>query len=261
MESEDTRESVQEMPVVRKSFFSRLGGVYFSPRDTFLEIGRAPGLLVPIIVLILFGSFSTYFLMQKVDMQASMRTQLEQAVQDGKLTEEQMNQQLAMVSKFGPATIIFAGISTFIICLVIAGYGRLMGVLTSVENAFKPLLAVTVYAMLAVSIVTTVLLIVILQLRPPGQIELADISSVLASNLGAVLELILGAGAVPKFILGFAQRVDIFNIWIIALLAIGFAAVSKKLKTSTAALWLGVPYALYAVLMGIVASFSGTSGS
>lgn len=261
MESEVTREPMQEEVPKPKSFFSRLGGVYFSPRETFLEIGRSPAMLVPLIVLVLLSAFSAYWIMKRVDLQAATRGQLEQAVQDGKMTQEQMNQQLAIVSKIAPLSVVTGGISGIVLCLIIAGFGKLFSLFAGAENRFKPLFAVTLYVMIAVSIVSTVLMILILQLKGPGNMQLADVNSILASNLGALLEAILGVDVLPKFVFGLAKAVDIFAIWMIALLAIGFAAVSKKLKTSTAAIWLGGAYALYAVIAAAIGAMTAKGPS
>ena len=49
-------ESIQE-EVKIKSFPARLGEVFFSPREAFTEIGKAPRLVVHIIALILISIF------------------------------------------------------------------------------------------------------------------------------------------------------------------------------------------------------------
>jgi hypothetical protein len=70
-----------------------------------------------------------------------------------------------------------------------------------------------------------------------------------------VLSALVGEDALPKYLMNLARYVDLFNIWLICLLAIGSAAVSRKLKTSTAAIWLGGAYAVMA-LIGAAASGS-----
>ena len=254
MESNVARESMSEESPRPKNFFSRLEGVYFSPKEAFQEIGGSPRVLVPIIVFIAIGLLSGYYLTTKVDFQAMAAAQMEQRVQQGQVSPEQMEQQMAVVSKFmGLSVIIGAGISSPIICLIIAGFIKLISTFTGAENRYKALLAVCLYTMIAVSIVSTILMIVILYFKRPGEITATSINSVVASNLGAVLESILGENVLPKFFMAVARGIDIFNIWIIALLAIGSSAVSKKLKTSTAATWLVGTYAII-VIIGAVFS-------
>ena len=99
MESNTTQESMPEESPKPKNFFSRLEGVYFSPKTAFQEIGRSPGVLVPIIVLIVISMLGGYYLTTKVDLQSAVVAQMEQRVQQGQITQEQMDQQLAMTSK------------------------------------------------------------------------------------------------------------------------------------------------------------------
>jgi hypothetical protein len=56
------------------------------------------------------------------------------------------------------------------------------------------------------------------------------------------------------FVKGLAMSVDVFAIWKIILLSLGFAAVSRKLKPGTVGWILGVLYALIALLF---APFAG----
>jgi len=255
---EPVKEEAVEEKVEAKSFFARLGGVYFSPREAFTEIGHAPRLVIPIIALVLISVFSGWYLAQKIDTRAAMRTQMEQAVKQGRITEEQMDQQIALVAAVaGPLIAVVSGVSTLALCLIVAGYGKLFSIIGGSENGFKSLLAVSVYAMLAISVVTAVLLIIILQIKGRGYMGAADLSSVIASNLGSWIESVAGADVLPKFIMGLAKAVDIFNIWIISLLSIGFSAVSKKLKTSTAAVWLGGAYVIFSIINAAVRSVTG----
>ncbi|HSW37865.1 MAG TPA: hypothetical protein VLL97_00060, partial [Acidobacteriota bacterium] len=109
----------------------------------------------------------------------------------------------------------------------------------------------------AVSIVQTVLMVAILQLRGPGEMSLTDMNTIVASSLGAMIEGFFGADVMPKFLMSLARAVDVFAIWIIALLAIGYSAVSTKLKASKAAVWL---VAAYVVVVLIGAAIGGIAG-
>ena len=255
---EPAKEEAVEEKVAAKSFFTRLGGVYFSPREAFTEIGHAPRLAIPIIAFLLINVFSGWYLAQKIDTRAAMRTQLEQAVKQGRITEEQMDQQISVVAAVaGPLIAVVGGVSALVLCLIAAGYGKLFSVIGGSENSFKSLLEVSVYAMLAISIVTAVLMVIILKIKGGGYVGAADLRSIIASNLGAWIENVAGADVLPKFVMGIARAVDIFNIWIISLLSIGFSTVSKKLRTSTAAVWLGGAYVVFSIINAAVRSVIG----
>jgi hypothetical protein len=258
MEPETLGETVQQETVKAKNFFARLGGVFFSPREAFTEIGHAPRMIIPIIALFLISVFGGWYAMQKIDMQATMRTQLEQAVKQGRITEEQMNRQIAIVgAAAGPVTAVVSGVIVLILCLVMAGYGKLFSMMAGAENSYKNLFEVSSYAMLVVAIVSSVLMVLILQIKGQARIEATDLNSVVASNLGSWIESALGVDALPKFIMGLAKAVDIFNIWRIALLSIGFSAVSKKLKTASAAVWLTGAYLVFSVINAAIRAVFG----
>ena len=251
-------EPVQEEVVGAKNFFTRLGGVFFSPREAFTEIGGAPRPIIPIIALLLVSAFGGWYLAHKIDMGAASRAQMEQLVRQGRITQEQMNQQLALSSvAAGPIIAVTGAISALLLCLAIAGYGKLFSMVTGAKNSYKGLFEAALYAMLAVSVVSTVLTIVVLQIRGQGHIEATDLNSLVASSLGSWIEIAAGADALPKFIMGLAKAVSIFNIWIIALLSIGFSAVSKNLKASAAAIWLGGAYVLFSVISAAISSVTG----
>jgi hypothetical protein len=264
MEPEPANESMSEMEEALKprSFFSRIGGVYASPRDAFGEIGRAPRVLVPMIILIIIGLLVGFYLVRNLDLESLIASRLESAMQQGSITQQQMDQQLAIMSKFAGVQLILGSmISSLLLALVIAGYAKLVSVFSGAESRFKPLLSVTLYVLIAISVIQSGLTILIMQLKGPGEVDLAHIGSVVASSLGAILTSIMGDNALPKFVIGLANAVDAFAIWKIVLLAIGYSVVSKRLKTGTAASWLVLGYAIYAVITAAVSSMFNMSGT
>ncbi|MBN1569444.1 MAG: YIP1 family protein [Acidobacteria bacterium] len=263
MESDAANKTMQETEAPKpKSFFSRLGGVYSSPRSTFREIGQAPRVLVPLIVLIIFSMLFGVYLSRTMDLESAAVSQMEMMVERGAMTKEQMEESLPNAVKFaGIQMIVVTSVGSIIICLILAGYAKLFAMFAGAESLFKSLLSVTIFAILAVSIVQSGLTALFLQLKGPGEVDLTQINSVIASNLGAILSSFLGDDALPKFIMRLATAIDVFTIWMIALLAIGYSVVSRKLKTSTAAFWLGGAYALITIISAAVGSIFTMPGS
>jgi hypothetical protein len=244
--------STQEESAKPTNFFTRLAGVFFSPRETFTEIERAPRILIPIIAIILVGAISTWYITAKVAPSAIIADQLGGIM--GSMTDEQRAAIEQSSRSSNPiSSAVTGGISSLILCLFIAGYGKIFSLITSAENQYKSLLEVSLYVMTAVSIVSTILTVIILQIKAPGSAIVYEMPSI-ASNLGVMIETVTGDGVLPKFIMGLAKAVDIFNIWMIALLSIGFSAVSTKLKTSTAAIWFGGIYAIIYICIAAVSS-------
>lgn len=241
-----------------QNFFSRLIGVYFSPGETFAEIGRAPKLLLPILASLLLGLIVSIALTRRLDLPGMYAQLFQQAVADGKATQEQADQQVKFMTSFGKAQfLIFGTLGNLLMALIVAGIFKLVSAVMGKDNKFKPVFAVTLYTFLAVGLVSSLVFVALIYLKDPSEITFNNMGNLVSSNLGAWLSLALGENALPKFVMGLAQRLDVFAGWMIALLAIGYAAVTVKLKAATAATWLVGLYVIYAV---IAAGFSAVFG-
>ena len=100
-----------------------------------------------------------------------------------------------------------------------------------------------------VTILSTLFFILVLYLKPPGTI---DLENPVATNLGAFLP-----DSTPKVLMALAKSIDIFSVWVLLLISIGFAAVNpKKLKGKSLSIAISV-WAIYvACKMGIAWIFS-----
>jgi hypothetical protein len=241
-----------------KNFFIRLWGTCLSPSETFREVGRSPAVLVPIIALIIFGFLQGFYLTKYFDMESALNMSAAQAQTQGQLTPEQkerVEQQRVFITKFLKViTIVSTSVSSVLVALIVAGVFKLISKLVGVENGFKAIFCVTAYAMLAVSIISFALLVLVASFKDPSELTYANMRSLVSSNLGAILGGLLGEDSLPKFFMNLARYVDAFAIWMIALLSIGYSAISVKLKAARVATWLGVLY-------GIIALIGATFGS
>jgi hypothetical protein len=259
MTLESNSESMPETDAAgHQNVFSRLIGVYFSPGETFKEIVRSPKVLSPVILLVVIGLLTCVFMTQKLDIESMYSAQLQTQVDQGRMTQEQLEQaerQLPLISKsVGIMLLIGSAISSLLIVLVIAGAFKLLSILIGAESQFKAVFLVTIYSMMAISLVSSVLFIIIVSFKDPGEITFQNLNSMVNSNLGAILTSLLGEDALPKFLMKLAGWIDLFAIWAIALLAIGYSAVSRKLKTATAAVWISSVYGIVAVIGSLIAT-------
>jgi hypothetical protein len=252
-----TPENIVDVPAPQ-NFFSRLIGVYFSPGETFKEIGLAPKIVMPLIVLALVGALVGIVMAQRLDTVKIASMGIEKAVADGKMTPEQAAPQLEAMRKnetlIKASFPLFGILGSLITVFAVAGVFKLVSLILGTENTFMPILAVTLYAFLAISIISSVVFVVILFLKSPDEI---DIQNPIGSNLGSLLTLFLSKESVPKFILAFANWIDVFSIWRLSLLAIGYAAVSRRLKTASAFTTLVVLYLGAALIAATWATLFG----
>jgi Yip1 domain len=222
-----------------QSFFSRLSGVYFSPGETFQEIGRAPNVLVPIIALVLIVLAGNFIVSGKMPWVEILERPIQQQVDSGRIPPEAGEVQKEQLRRIGAPIMrwtapFFLAAYFLVLALIFAGGARLVSLILGVENYFKSLLSVSVYSILAVNIIATILFIILIFIKPVDEF---DWENPLSTNLAAFLTL-AGLAEMPKYLKTFLTYIDVFFIWRLALLAIGFAAVSKKLKTSTSLAWL-----------------------
>lgn len=255
-----TPESTVSSDAAPSNFFSRLIGVYFSPGETFQDIGRAPNILAPLLVMMLVGGLMGFLMINRIGIQTFFSRQLDEAVAAGRRTQEQANAQLEQMTSGPVATFtkasfpIFGALQGVVMALIVAGIFKLISMVMGTENTFKSVLSVTLYTFLAIALITSVIFVIVLYLKSPDEI---DPQNAIGTNLASMLTLLVGKDGLPKFIMALARWIDIFAIWMIALLSIGYAAISRKLKTSTVAIVLGGLYGAIALIAAVIATIRG----
>ena len=241
-----------------RNFFSRLIGVFFSPGETFPEMARAPRALAPIIALaLLFGISSVFLASRGVTWEKIAEQQSQKALASGRMSEEQAEQQREGIRKMAPVMKIVmplgAAIWAVVMVFVFAGLAKLWSMMLGIENKYMPLVSATTYAMLAVYIASTVILVVLVFIKPVDEF---DWTNPIGSNLAALLTAV-GVEGLPGFVKGLLSYVDVFYIWKVVLIAIGCAAVSHKLKTSSAMVHAGIVACVIALIGGALAALGG----
>jgi hypothetical protein len=148
---------------------------------------------------------------------------------------------------------IGAAVSAIVMVFAFAGLAKLVSMMMGIENKYMPLVSVTTYTLLALAIVTTAVFALLLFIKPLDEF---DWDNPIGSNLAALLTA-LGVEGLPRFVTVLLSFVDVFYIWKVVLIAIGCAAVSQKLKTSSAIVYAGLVASVIAL---IFASFGAIFG-
>jgi hypothetical protein len=241
-----------------RNFFSRLIGVYFSPGETFVEMSKAPRALAPIIALTLFFLFSSAFLASRgVTWEKLAVEQTQKALAAGRVSDEQAGQQVDGIRKMAPVMNvglpIISAIWAVVMVFALAGLAKLWSMMLGIENRYMPLVSVMTYASLAAYIVSTAILVILVFIKPVDEF---DWTNPIGSNL-ATLFTALGVEGLPSFVKGLLSYVDVIFIWKVALIAIGCAAVSHKLKTSSAMVHAGIVACVIALIMSVLGMLGG----
>lgn len=228
---------------VSEGAFGRVLGALFSPRATFQSIANKPSWLVPVLLvvalnLVLVASFS-----HRVGWRPTIEKQLEGNARFTQLSPQQQERQINLALRLAPMELyVGALLGTPIVLLILAAvFLGAFNVIFGTSINFSQSFAVNAYAGMA-GAVKILLAILIVWVRPPQGV---DIQHLVMSNVGAFLP----AGS-PLWQTTPASLVDVFALWSIVLMAIGYAAASgKRIRFGGA---LGVIVALWLAFMLVV---------
>lgn len=218
---------------------SRLSGTLLSPGETFADINRRPTWLAPMIIAVVTVVASSLFFNWRAhpNWEEITRTQIKKRIEktNQSIPEEQMQQQVKIgttIAKFYP---LIGAVFTPIVYLILAGIFALGMMLIQAKTTFKKILSVVSWTFAAIGILGTIVMMASLMVRDEEglrNIDPTQPSGIVPTNLGVFL-----ASDSSPVIKAIAGSLDIFSIWILVLLSIGFAAIagSRKITTGKAA--------------------------
>jgi Yip1 domain len=230
----------------------RLFGVTFSPGETFKDINRKPTLLAPFLTAVVTTLAASIFFEWRVKpdwdkffqnmAEKRLKKPLKELPPDQqKQVQDSLNLQkkLATTDLNSPLSIGIAVGRTvlfYVFAFIIpAGIFALGLMLMQAKATFKKILSVVAWSWCGTGLVYTIVTIASLLTRDSESlkdINLADPASIVPTNLGVILP----SGTSPA-LSSIAASFDVFTIWYLILLAIGFAAIAgtRKIKSSKAA--------------------------
>lgn len=203
----------QQQPSNESGPLSRIIGVFTSPKMTFESIGRKPDWLIPLIIIVLLSGVMTYF-MQPIITTTALQAQQEKMEERG-MERDQIDaaaEQTQKVMKFTvlPSAIVMTALSFVIGALIWWFVGN---ILLGGAATFKLVFAVNVYRSLIPLL--------------GGLIKLPIILSKETLNVHFSLATFMSDELRDTFLYKILVQTDIFNIWSIAVLCIGLAAIYK----------------------------------
>jgi hypothetical protein len=214
-------ETTQAAP--SRGFFRNLLDLYFSPREAFDGILRAPRLGVSVAAYLAVGLLFTAVWMNNMDPRVFMKSQMEDSGQWEKMNAEQRAAVLDAQARFFPIFgWLFATLVPIVVVLGVAGV--LLFVFRffyASEVTFSQAVAVVAWSFLAAGLVTVPLTLLVMQLRGDWNLNPQE---VLAANPTLLLE--KGSTAKPLWVL--VGSLDLFSLWRASLLAAGFGVASKR---------------------------------
>jgi hypothetical protein len=219
-------------------FFQNLIDVYFAPREAFTRIVRRPAFLLPLAGYFILVLGFTGIWMSRMDAREFMKTQLEESGQWDRIPAEQREAvldraptQLKIFGWVGPvvATPLMLLLTAAVLMLIFRFF-------YASEATFRQAFAVVTWVFFAVGLVTTPLLLLVLQLKGDWNINPQE---AIQANLG----LLLDKSTAAKPLWALLTSIDVFSLWMVFLLAVGFGVASRK--STGSALWgVAIPWVL-----------------
>jgi len=231
---------------------ARILNTFTSPAKTFNDLRRKSGWVVPWLLISLVSLVFIWTLDQKIGFEQVTRNLMEKSprgVQLEKLPPDQRAQQLRGIIQFTKAVSYLSPIIALLIYVIIAlvlmatfNFGA------GAEVPVKTALGIVTYGVLPM-IIGAVLGIV--SLLAGMNAEGFNLNNPVATNPAYFMDPLAS-----PFLYGMASALDIFVIWSIILIAIGFACNSKLTRTATLSV-VGGWYLLYKlVASGMAALFA-----
>ena len=218
--------------------FGRIIGVFTSPKQTFAGIAERPSWVAPMLLMMVLATAVGAMLNTKMNWGDYIRHKAEENARFAQMSEEQKDQALAGQVKFWTnfsygVGVVAVPVSTLIFALIYFGaFNLFRGAGVRYGQAF----AITAHAFLPTAI-SSILALIILPLKSYGDV---DPESVVATSLKAYLP-----ESAPKPLLALGSSLELFFIWCLVLVAIGFSAANpKKIKLGAS---FGIVFGLWAV--------------
>jgi hypothetical protein len=207
---------------------SRMAGALVNSKRTFADIARRPTWLAPFLVLSLLSVIVGGLLGQKTDWRSFFERQMSQNSRFDQMPQSQKDQILESQVKYAPKiSFVFGliGVASVILMVALVYWGA-FNLFTGAGLGFKASFGIASHAFLP-SIIGSLLAIVILLIKPRGDV---DPEHFLASSVAAFLP-----DGSPHWLESLGQSLELFWIWTLALVAIGFSAANpKKIKPTGA---------------------------
>lgn len=215
--------SAPAAPAPAPNSFQRVIGVLFSPNETFASIARQPDWLVPLVLILVVSLISGIVFAQRVDFGSSIR---EAAEQNKNVSPEQADRAVRIGSAAAKIFSYCAPVISGIFLLIISGFLLLAFRVMGGEGDFRQAFSVTCYSWMP-GLIKSIIITAIVAAR---SVSATDIPTVLRSNLGFLVTI-----KQNPLLFTLLTKLDVFSIWMIALLVIGFSFVSRFSKAKSAA--------------------------
>lgn len=245
----DTQQSPPGAPlpdIKPKNVFERIAGALFAPVETFQDIARRPDILAPLLIILVIGYVTTFMVIPKMDMSSITAQQIEQMrKQNPNMGEEQVAQMERFTAASGKVMGYVGPLLGAIWYAILAGILLLAFRLFGGEGTYKQALSATLYAWIPLVLFGILLTIIVLA---RGTFDPSTAATLVKSNPAFLVDM-----KEQPILFSLLTNFDIFTMWTIFLLIVGFSALSKTSRAKAATVILGLWVAMIVVKLGFAA--------
>jgi len=231
-----TPEMTSSAPSPAPSSWAVVAQVFHAPTRAFEALRQAPRWWLALLILLAASVATQLVVIRHMDMEGTVREQIASSARGRQLSEEQIEQAVQQGAKFAPIGAMMGVVATPVIFLIIAAVYFLGLKVAGSEAEFKPVFATTLHAMLPPAVVGGA--VTGLVVAQKGTITGQEVARAVKSNLGAFL-----SPDAPAALRAAAEVLDIFNLWMGILLAIGLSITGRipraRAATVVAVVWVG----------------------
>lgn len=220
----------------------RITGALFSPDETFADIARKPDFLVALLVILVVSTISGVVLAPRLDYE-SLRPQM--AAKNPNLAPEDLNRAVKMATAIGKVGAYASPLLVVCVFVIVAAVLLLAFRLFGGEGTFRQAFSIVTYAWIPLVIQRLILTIII---AIKGTADVNDISTLVRSNPAFLVDM-----ADHPVLFSFLSSFDLFTIWTMVLLIIGFAYMSRFSKGRSATIILSIWAFITVVKLGFAA--------
>jgi Yip1-like protein len=208
----------------------RLVNVFIDPKATFQDLKRNASWWIPWLLVAVFSLVPGILVVQKVDLHRVIEQQIEKSPSAQRrmegLTPEQRAKGIEFYVGLAKGTTYAYPVLHLLKCLIIAAILMVVfNFFLAAEVPFQRAMAVVAYSYIPFIIYAILLTVSLLVSADPNNIE---ITNPMPTNPAFFMD-----PTGNRFLYSLAASLDIFNIWTVVLLGLGFSAASNNRKPDT----------------------------
>jgi hypothetical protein len=220
----------------------RIVGALFSPDETFRDIARKPDVLIPLLIILVISTISGIVLAPRLEYD-SLRPQM--AAKNPNMAPEDLDRAVKMAGAVGKVTAYASALLVILAFVCVAAVLLLAFRLFGGEGTFHQAFSIVTYAWIP-RVIQSVILTIIIAIK--GTADVNDIATLVRSNPAFLVDM-----ADHPVLFSFLSTFDVFTIWTVVLLIIGFAYMSRFTKARSATIILSIWAFITVVKLGFAA--------